>query len=283
MEEINYENPNFYEYNISNEQDILSLSKSDSTSFMDSLKLTDNPLPKPKITFILTKYHQEASVNLLNKKTILKQKDSNSENDNENNGRWTREEQRRFAEAILLYGNNWKKIQYYIYSRNITQVRSHAQKFLMKLKENNLLKDRGLDQNSSWAKIINFLTQNLSQEELKEVLFSVEEIDQKNEIKKIKKTKKILKNNNININDNNEKNSNSSFISQNEEENNYLNIKMIEEEEEKDFQKFIECFNFSSGVITLNSSFEECSKNYEDNYFTYNIDKAKPVKYNNIL
>ena len=64
----------------------------------------------------------------------------------------------------------------------------------MKLKESNFLKDRGLDSNLSWTKVINFLTNNLSYAELKEVLFSVEQTSNKNiEIKNIKNLKKIQK------------------------------------------------------------------------------------------
>ena len=127
---------------------------------------------KHPVKFILTK-QENPSVSLLQKKTIQKPSDSSVDSDNSNNGRWTKDEQKRFAEAVLKYGNDWKNIQSYVASRNITQVRSHAQKFLMKLKESNFLKDRGLDSNLSWTKVINFLTNNLTYAELKEVLFYV--------------------------------------------------------------------------------------------------------------
>ena len=97
------------------------------------------------------------------------------ENSNESiyNGRWGKEEQKRFAEAVFKYGNNWKKIQGYISSRNITQVRSYAQKFLMKLKENELIKDKGLDNNLSWTKAMKFLSKNLTKEEWqKKIIFN---------------------------------------------------------------------------------------------------------------
>ncbi len=48
-------------------------------------------------------------------------------------GRWTKEEQDRFIEALGLYGKNWKKVQAHVGSRTTTQVRSHAQKYFAKL------------------------------------------------------------------------------------------------------------------------------------------------------
>ena len=124
----------------------------------------EEPPIKQPIKFILTK-QDTPSVSFLQKKTCLKLNDSSTDSDNSNNGRWSKDEQLRFAEAVLNYGNDWKNIQNHVSSRNITQVRSHAQKFLMKLKESNYLLNKGLDQNQSWTKIMNFLKKTLSYEE----------------------------------------------------------------------------------------------------------------------
>ena len=43
---------------------------------------------------------------------------------------------KKFIEAIVKYGNNWLQVEKYIKTRTSTQARSHAQKFLIKLKEN---------------------------------------------------------------------------------------------------------------------------------------------------
>lgn len=51
-----------------------------------------------------------------------------------NSGRWKEDEHKRFIEAILLYGNEWKNIQKHIHSRSSTQSRSHSQKFFLKIK-----------------------------------------------------------------------------------------------------------------------------------------------------
>ena len=50
-----------------------------------------------------------------------------------NQGRWSSEEQDRFLKGCYLYKNNWKKIQEYIKTRTIPQIRSHAQKYLIRL------------------------------------------------------------------------------------------------------------------------------------------------------
>ncbi len=52
-----------------------------------------------------------------------------------NTGRWTEKEHKKFIEAILLYGNEWKRVQQYISTRSSTQARSHAQKFFLRLKK----------------------------------------------------------------------------------------------------------------------------------------------------
>ena len=55
-------------------------------------------------------------------------------------GRWTRDEHKKFIEAIIKFGNNWKEVQDYVKTRTSTQARSHAQKFFEKIKKNNTLK-----------------------------------------------------------------------------------------------------------------------------------------------
>jgi SHAQKYF class myb-like DNA-binding protein len=52
-----------------------------------------------------------------------------------NTGRWTEIEHKKFLEAILMYGNEWKRVQQYISTRSSTQARSHAQKFFLRLKK----------------------------------------------------------------------------------------------------------------------------------------------------
>ena len=236
-----------------------------SDSLNDILSESKKETPLKPIKFILTK-EESPSLNLLQKKTLLKLNDTKKELSNSNGGRWNKDEQKRFAEAVLKYGNDWKKIQNHIFSRNITQVRSHAQKFLMKLKDNDFVKNKGLAQSMSWTKVMNYLRNALTHEELKKVLFSVEQNDEKKNGKKIKKNKKKKLNENdysdYSGNSNFDTNGENTYVFVEEEENNYkYNMKNTiirkEEDEEEILKKFIECFNSPSGEITLNTSFEE--------------------------
>lgn len=51
-------------------------------------------------------------------------------------GRWTNAEHRLFLEGLIKYGNEWKMVQKHIKTRSSTQARSHAQKFLIRIKKN---------------------------------------------------------------------------------------------------------------------------------------------------
>ena len=255
-----------------------------SDSLNDILSETKKESLSKPVKFVLTKEEPTPS-NLLQKKTLLKLNEQKIENNNLNGGRWSKDEQRRFAEAVLKFGNDWKKIQNHISSRNITQVRSHAQKFLMKLKENRLLQKKGMELSLSWTKVMNYLRSTLSYDELKEVLFSVEQTDSKKLSKK--KSKKAKKNGkNVELNENSDFNSNCDtnwdiddydfyfeckrYLNE-EDRYRYTNIKTKiiknEEDEEVILQKLIECFNPPSGEIILNTSFEEIS--HKDNDFQY--------------
>ena len=64
----------------------------------------------------------------------FKSKLSLSKKKNIKEGRWTKEENKKFIEAFIENGKKWKIIQKYVESRTCAQTRSHAQKFLLKLK-----------------------------------------------------------------------------------------------------------------------------------------------------
>ena len=231
---------------------------------------------KKNIKFILTK-EEMPSISFLKKKINLNEE--NKELENMNGGRWNAEEQQRFAEAVLKYGNDWKQIQIYVNSRNMTQVRSHAQKFLMKLKETNFMVQNNIDLTLSWTKTMNILRSSVQYDELKKLLFSVEQNDEKKSEKKQSK-KKVNKAKNKNRKDKGLDYSLNSgeyskcdtngdsfrFFLDNEcDDKNIENIKLKEEEEENEaLEKFIECFNNTSQDINLNSSFEDFSSNNKE-------------------
>lgn len=80
---------------------------------------------------------EKANIQFLTKKIPyfkIKKKKITSKNSNFNDGRWTKDEHNQFIQGIVLYGNNWKKVKSLIGTRDLVQVRSHAQKFFNKIK-----------------------------------------------------------------------------------------------------------------------------------------------------
>ena len=237
--------------------------------------------PKKKnIIFVLTKKEEAPSM------TFLKKKISSKLDDNGmlNGGRWNKDEQFRFAEAVLKYGNDWKQIQRHVYSRNMTQVRSHAQKFLMKLKETNFMMNQKINLNLTWTKIMNYLRENFQYYELKDLFFSVEQKEEKKVEKRkirkiINKSNKKKKKNNTELScagDSNCDTNGESFhiLSENDSFNNEIDYEQEEKDEKEALAKFIECFNNTSEDINLNSSFEDISiqediNGYQKDSFNY--------------
>jgi SHAQKYF class myb-like DNA-binding protein len=50
-------------------------------------------------------------------------------------GRWTREEHLNFIKGLELHGKGWKKIAALIKTRTVVQIRTHAQKYFLKLQK----------------------------------------------------------------------------------------------------------------------------------------------------
>lgn len=59
--------------------------------------------------------------------------DAGSNKDKESTGRWTREEHLAFIKGLELHGKGWKKIAGLIKTRTVVQIRTHAQKYFLKL------------------------------------------------------------------------------------------------------------------------------------------------------
>ncbi|WOL18975.1 protein LHY-like isoform X7 [Canna indica] len=54
--------------------------------------------------------------------------------------KWTEEEHNKFLEALKLYGRAWQRIEEHIGTKTAVQIRSHAQKFFMKLEKEAVVK-----------------------------------------------------------------------------------------------------------------------------------------------
>ena len=134
----------------------LSTDNSISPILNNILEINNKPKEKKEFLGKKSKYHfniikpfPESEENKLNipiiekelndikpKSKILKFKSkiSLSKKKNIKEGRWTKEENKKFIEAFIENGKKWKIIQKYVESRTCAQTRSHAQKFLLKLK-----------------------------------------------------------------------------------------------------------------------------------------------------
>ncbi|AQK73555.1 Protein REVEILLE 6 [Zea mays] len=49
---------------------------------------------------------------------------------------WTEQEHDKFLEALQLFDRDWKKIEAFVGSKTVIQIRSHAQKYLLKVQKN---------------------------------------------------------------------------------------------------------------------------------------------------
>ena len=80
-------------------------------------------------------------------------------------GLWNKSEHNKFIEALYLYNCAWTKIESYLKNRTYKQIRSHAQKFYLKLKS---FKDEelGLDFTSLHVKDLNDIIKIIKEKEL---------------------------------------------------------------------------------------------------------------------
>lgn len=154
--------PNYSEFNLNNEK--------------FSRKETSIPKKKKNKLLFISKKEGEKDSDLNKTNTFLKKKHDLKENfflKHNLNGRWSLDEQMLFVDSALEFGSDWKKIHEKFSTRTITQIRSHAQKFLMKLKENSFLKEKGLKNDFCWSKAISHLKSRLTNDEIKNIFYSL--------------------------------------------------------------------------------------------------------------
>ena len=131
---------------------------------------------------------------LSNNNTSIKQ--NNQDNSKFSIGRWHLGEHKRFLEAIIKFGNDWKKVEKYIGTRTSSQARSHAQKFFIKLKEEQkkLKISNDIDYSNSTIKSFHDTLQSMSIEKKENIIKELENVIFDNQIG-IKKRRKRSKNN----------------------------------------------------------------------------------------
>ena len=202
-------------------------------------------------------------------------------------GRWKEDEHKRFIEAIIKYGNDWKQVQKHVKTRSSTQARSHAQKFFVKIKKAKLLNFK-FDPTKASIKLFHELIQDSNPEDYEKIISTLTTIAfERNVTKKRKKNDhhknnsnltnditNLQNNNTINqeVNDNNIQLTNKTS---NDDNNNVTQTANIEEDLNK-------CFNYNGNNNDLNGSFinyhfvnsrKTSLNNINDNY-TQNDDKG---------
>ena len=123
--------------------------------------------------------NQKISNNLCNNNTpIKKQKILNNKNSKYSSGRWNLNEHTKFIEAIIKYGNDWKEIEKYIGTRSSSQARSHAQKFFIKLKQDQSKSkiSNMIDYSNSSIKSFHDALQSLSQDKKQKIIQELENV-----------------------------------------------------------------------------------------------------------
>jgi SHAQKYF class myb-like DNA-binding protein len=229
-------------------------------------------------------------------------KEKKDKKGNLNEGRWSYEEHIKFIEALVKFGKNWKDVQKYVGTRTTAQARSHAQKFLLKLKmfkTNNSAFDFS---NSNIKNLLNVIEEikrkkNNDEDEKQYVINTLinlsDSITTENNIfnKHIRKFKNIKKNKNMGQGENN-----ANTILNNDDKkdlnnshclttiNNELNLIKLEEDEKKEetAQKtIINNININEGKSNKNSENNakkeesslsnnvNCIKLFEDNSLKY--------------
>ena len=202
-------------------------------------------------------------------------------------GRWKEDEHKRFIEAIIKYGNDWKQVQKHVKTRSSTQARSHAQKFFVKIKKAKLLNLK-FDPTKASIKLFHELIQDSNPEDYEKIISTLTTIAFERNVTKKRKKNDHHKNNSNSTNDiTNIQNNNTihqevndnkiqltNKTSNDDNNNNVTQTANIEEDLNK-------CFNYNGSNNDLNGSFINCHfvnsrktslNNINDNY-TYNDDK----------
>lgn len=176
-------------------------------------------------------------------------------------GKWKNDEHQRFIEGVKKYGNDWSLVQKYVRTRTIIQIRSHAQKFMKKLKKLKIFETNNYDFSKSSLKIVHKIIKNLSNKKYNQILKLSKPLFNINEIKENKielnKQKEKFEDNKFNndiefyFNENN----NNKLYGDIRNYNDYLTYK------DREYISFYDCFNFENN--------NENISNYDYNNFEF--------------
>ncbi|CAM9576854.1 unnamed protein product, partial [Pylaiella littoralis] len=75
-------------------------------------------------------HHQQQT-----KKSITRPRQDTMPRGKNNRGRWTKEEHDRFLIGLANVGEEWSLVANYVTTRSVLQIRTHAQKYLRKMKQ----------------------------------------------------------------------------------------------------------------------------------------------------
>jgi SHAQKYF class myb-like DNA-binding protein len=224
--------------------------------------------PPPKKNLFITKKNKTSFITIKKPEPVTQKKQKL--NDSCLNGRWTKQERIKFAYALWQFGTNWKKIMKYVSSRNNEQLRSHAQKFLNKLKANESLAKKGLNfKNLNWENSIKYLKEKLSNEELFNILSSIESEldDNKRMTERYLERKRLRNKTNLNTNEESCNSSMSSF------EESYTNsTKKINEKELNSVYELNDVDEYHKNIYLEEEKYDEKilnKDNYLNNGFVY--------------
>ena len=251
--------------------------KEDSIQISKSILNQNDLKNNKKIHFELSLENNKKNINNLNNKKLHIKNISylNNFNDNYSSGRWKEDEHKRFLEAIIKYGNDWKEIEKYVKTRSSTQARSHAQKFFLKIKKDKNPEMDIINKNS--IKSLNEILSVLNNEDNKKLFYLLNKYSlEKNEynnvnnrIYKKNKKKNVIIKKKDNVNNNNIIINNVNF--KEEEKNICIEI------EEKNKEKITDFSNKNNNIFNLNNN-----NNNNDFFDINNEDNLKDNKINNI-
>ena len=151
---------------------------------------------KTEINFTITKDIEKKPKFFTTK--YFKKNDIDEPTENTNEGKWSSEEHIKFIQSFVNYGKKWATIQKSVGTRSSSHVRSHAQKFFLRLKRLNTDKYSFNFQNSnikSLSDVINIISINNktgknNKEYIIDTLIALSDLNRGNKAKKSFERKK---------------------------------------------------------------------------------------------